>query len=81
MCVCVYVLVLVLVLVMLCLHCSCLSLFLWSYCSLLHVQPISSPLLSFAGFSEKYPIVSIEDPFDQDDWYGCFMKQAILSEA
>jgi len=24
----------------------------------------------FAGFSEKYPIVSIEDPFDQDDWEG-----------
>merc|ERR1712178_14504 len=24
----------------------------------------------YAGFVEKYPIVSIEDPFDQDDWAG-----------
>lgn len=24
----------------------------------------------FAGWSEKYPIVSIEDPLDQDDWAG-----------
>ena len=31
----------------------------------------------FADLSKKYPIVSIEDPFDQDDWenYAAFTAQ------
>jgi len=31
----------------------------------------------YASFIEKYPIVSIEDPFDQDDWegYSAFTKR------
>ena len=24
----------------------------------------------YCGFIENYPIVSVEDPFDQDDWEG-----------
>lgn len=25
----------------------------------------------YAHFCEKYPVISIEDPFEQDDWTPC----------
>merc|ERR1719473_2516290 len=34
----------------------------------------------FKGWTEKYPLVSIEDPFDQDDWEGYRAFTAMLGE-
>jgi len=35
----------------------------------MHVQLTSDQLFDvYKGFVEKYPVVSIEDAFDQDDW-------------
>jgi enolase len=34
----------------------------------------------FAGWVEKYPIISIEDPLDQDDWDGYQKMTARLGE-
>merc|ERR1712054_430706 len=34
----------------------------------------------YKGFAEKFPIVSIEDPFDQDDWEGYASLTAAVGE-
>lgn len=34
----------------------------------------------YAGLSEKFPIVSIEDPFDQDDWESYQLLNAKIGE-
>lgn len=35
----------------------------------MHLQLTSDQLFEvYKGFIEKYPVVSIEDAFDQDDW-------------
>jgi len=40
----------------------------------------SELLAVFADYVQQYPIVSIEDPFDQDDWAGYTQMQASIGQ-
>lgn len=50
-----------------CLHHFCVSCITLLRCACI-IAWILRPLVGLSRMYEDYPIVSIEDPFDQDDW-------------